>query len=123
VQFEAADAGLTTTLSRDIWGASSNLLHYLKPTTLRVHANGYAVHTTRAGLQQVVNEFTTFYQDLLTGYQARDLYPVASCFEVRVTGTDQAVDVGIPGARPPALSPTRRTPTTPSGTRWYGWTS
>jgi len=51
-------AGLLATLTSDIWGWAKDLLLYVKPTTLRVTANGYAVLTNRANVQQVINDFT-----------------------------------------------------------------
>ncbi|KAJ6641838.1 hypothetical protein Bhyg_06783, partial [Pseudolycoriella hygida] len=51
-QLTAVTAGLVTTLTSDIWGPSKNLLLYIKPTTLRLTANGYAVMTQRANVQQ-----------------------------------------------------------------------
>jgi FAD/FMN-containing dehydrogenase len=107
LQFTVVDTGLTATFGRDLWGPSRYLLLYLKPHLLRVITSGIAVHTSRAGLQQVVNDFSTRYQTLVASYQARNLYPVSSCLEMRVTGTDRAGDVGVPGAQVPALSPTR----------------
>lgn len=107
VQLTAADVGLTAGLARDLWGPSRNLLHYIKPTTLRVTANGYAVPTRRAGLQELVSDFVGFYRGLIASYQARNQYPVTVGLEIRVTGTDQPADVAIPGASPPDLSPTR----------------
>jgi hypothetical protein len=53
----ARGAGLTATASTDLWGRSKNLMLYVKPTTLRETANGYAVHTSRASIQRVVSEF------------------------------------------------------------------
>jgi FAD/FMN-containing dehydrogenase len=106
-QLAATDAGLTSSLSRDIWGPSRYLLHYLKPSTLRVHANGYTVTISRSALQQVVHDITTSYQDLLATYQSQNLYPVSLGIDFRVTGTDQPADVAVPGASPPDLAATR----------------
>lgn len=49
----------------------------------------------------------TFYRDVVLSYQARNLYPVAGCLEMRVTGVDQPADVGVPGAVSPDLTATR----------------
>jgi FAD/FMN-containing dehydrogenase len=106
-QLAAADVGLSVSLARDIWGPSRYLLHYLKPTTLRVHANGYTVPTARADLQRVISDVAAFFQNLLANYQAQGHYPVSMCLEIRVTGMDQAADVAVPGASPPDLSATR----------------
>ncbi|MFJ4833455.1 cholesterol oxidase substrate-binding domain-containing protein [Streptomyces sp. NPDC088747] len=106
-QFTAATLGLTATLSRDIWGPSKNTLLYLRPTTLRVTANGYAVLTSRAQVQRVVAEFTAFFRERLTAYAAQGRFPVNGQVEIRVTGLDEPSDVGRPGARVPALSALR----------------
>ncbi|MDW5322758.1 cholesterol oxidase substrate-binding domain-containing protein [Plantactinospora sp. KLBMP9567] len=107
VQYTTAAAGLTGTLATDLWGPSKNLLLYVKPTTLRETANGYAVHTNRGSIQRVVHEFARFYQRQLAGYQARGEFPVTGQVEIRVAGLDRAADVGVPGAEPPALSAAR----------------
>ncbi|HSW13970.1 MAG TPA: cholesterol oxidase substrate-binding domain-containing protein [Solimonas sp.] len=106
-EYLASTAGLVATLSADIWGPSKNLMLYVKPTTLRVTANGYAILTSRANIQRVVSEFTGKYQSMMEWYQARGRYPVNGPVEIRVTGLDQPGDVGVPGAEAPALSAVR----------------
>ncbi|MEV1290218.1 cholesterol oxidase substrate-binding domain-containing protein [Micromonospora sp. NPDC049679] len=106
-QFAATATGLTASLSADIWGASRNVLLYIKPSTLRVHANGYAVLTRRGDVQRVVHEFTRFYGALLERYAAQGRYPVNGAVEIRVTGLDDPSDVGVPGATTPPLSAIR----------------
>ncbi|MEE6259869.1 cholesterol oxidase substrate-binding domain-containing protein [Plantactinospora sonchi] len=113
LQYTTAVTGLTATLGHDLWGPSKNLMLYVKPTTLREHANGYAVHTNRASLQRVVSEFAQFYRRQLAAYQARGEFPVTGQVEIRVAGVDRAADVGVPGARPPALSAVRPRPDHP----------
>ncbi|HEU5332837.1 MAG TPA: cholesterol oxidase substrate-binding domain-containing protein [Actinocrinis sp.] len=103
-QYAAAAAGLTATLSADLWGLSKNLLLYVKPTTLRMFANGYAVLTSRANIQQVVSDFTARYLRLLQSYAAAGSYPVNGPIEIRVTRLDTAAADGTP---PPALSAVR----------------
>ncbi|MDQ7908658.1 cholesterol oxidase substrate-binding domain-containing protein [Phytohabitans sp. ZYX-F-186] len=107
LQYTVAAAGLTATLSSDLWGPSKNLLLYVKPTTLRETANGYAVLTSRASIQRVVHEFAVYHERSVAAYQARGLYPVTGQVEVRVAGVDRAADCGVPGAAPPALSAAR----------------
>jgi FAD/FMN-containing dehydrogenase len=107
VQYTAAASGLTATAARDLWGASKNLLLYVKPTTLRETANGYAVLTSRRSVQRVVSEFARFYPALVQSYRARGLYPVTGQVEIRVGGLDRPEDVGVPGAQMPALSAVR----------------
>ena len=106
-QLTTASLGLTTTLSADIWGPSKNTLLYLKPTTLRVTANGYAVLTSRDQVQRVVSEFAAFYRERLTAYAAQGRFPVNGSVEIRVTGLDDPADVGVAGARAPLLSALR----------------
>jgi len=106
-QLDVAALGLTTTLSADIWGPSKNTLLYIKPTTLRETANGYAVLTSRAQVQRVVHEFTDFYQERLTAYAALGRFPVNGTVEIRVTGLDHPADTELAGARAPLLSALR----------------
>jgi FAD/FMN-containing dehydrogenase len=96
--------GLIASLSGDIWGRSKNLLLYVKPTTLRGTANGYAILTKRGDIQRVVSEFVSFYQSSLAAYQTQDRYPINIAMEIRVTGLDQPGDVGIEQAEAPVLS-------------------
>ncbi|MFD7590064.1 cholesterol oxidase substrate-binding domain-containing protein [Kitasatospora sp. NPDC059811] len=94
-------------LRSDLWGPSRSLLQYVRPTTLRVTANGYAVLAKRADLQWVVSEFASYYRKLLADYQARGEFPVNGAVEIRVTGVDDPTSSGVPGARPPLLSALR----------------
>lgn len=107
LQYTVAATGLTATLATDLWGRSKNLMLYVKPTTLRETANGYAVHTSRASIQRVVHEFAVYHERSVAAYQARGLYPVTGQVEIRVAGVDRAADCGLPGAAPPALSAAR----------------
>lgn len=100
-------------LRSDLWGASRNLLQYVRPTTLRETANGYAVLTRRADLQWVVSQFTDFYRTLLAQYAARGEYPVNGQVEIRVTGLEDPSVCGVPGARHPLLSALRPRPDRP----------
>lgn len=106
-QYDTAAAGLTATLSADLWGLSKNLLLYVKPTTLRMFANGYAVLTSAANIQRVVSEFTGYFQQRLQMYAAAGSYPVNGPVEIRVTRLDAAAANPAPGAAPPALSAIR----------------
>ncbi len=107
VEYTVSSAGLLATLSQDIWGPSKNLMLYVKPTTLRVTANGYAILTSRANIQRVIHEFHRKYQAMMQAWQARGRYPVNGPVEIRITGLDHAGDVGIPGAEAAALSAVR----------------
>ncbi|MER5517338.1 cholesterol oxidase substrate-binding domain-containing protein [Streptomyces sp. NPDC002763] len=106
-QLDVAALGLVATLSSDIWGASKNTLLYLRPTTLRINANGYAVLTRRAEVQRVVHEFTSFYRERLAAYAALGRFPVNGSVEIRVTGLDQPADAELAGAQVPLLSALR----------------
>ncbi|GAA1957597.1 cholesterol oxidase substrate-binding domain-containing protein [Kitasatospora viridis] len=94
-------------LHSDLWGPSRALLQYVRPTTLRVTANGYAVLCRRSDVQWVVNQVTTEYQQLLGQYQARGQFPVNGAVEIRVTGLEDPATCGVPGAQPPLLSAIR----------------
>ncbi|MEU1011917.1 cholesterol oxidase substrate-binding domain-containing protein [Streptomyces sp. NPDC005890] len=106
-QLQVAHLGLAATASADLWGPSKNTLLYLRPTTLRVTANGYAVLTSRAGVQRVVHEFTRYYRERLAAYAARGRFPVNGSVEIRVTGLDDPAETGVRGARAPLLSALR----------------
>ncbi len=109
-EFEVTAAGLLATLSADIWGWSKNLLLYIKPTTLRVTANGYAVLTARANIQRVINDFIVSYQARVAAYQANGDYPMNGPVEIRVTGLDQVSDVLVAGAEQTQISALRPRP-------------
>ncbi|XXY44886.1 cholesterol oxidase substrate-binding domain-containing protein [Sorangium sp. So ce269] len=111
--YDAAVVGLTATLGHDLWGKSKNLLLYVKPTTLTVTANGYAVVTSRANIQRVVSEFASVYQSKLDAYRSQGRFPINSPVEIRVTGLDDPSDVDVAGAEAPALSAVRRRPDHP----------
>ena len=106
-------AGLLGTLTADIWGWAKDLLLYVKPTTLRVTANGYAVLTSRSSIQQVIYDFITYYQVLVAAYQAQGSYPMNGPVEIRVTGLDQTGDVETGSAPSPQLSALRPRPDQP----------
>ncbi|MEU1168199.1 cholesterol oxidase substrate-binding domain-containing protein, partial [Streptomyces sp. NPDC005921] len=106
-QLDVAALGLVTTLSSDLWGPSKNTLLYIRPTTLRINANGYAVLTERCEVQRVVHEVTSFYRERLTAYAASGRFPVNGSVEIRVTGLDEPGDVGVAGAQVPSLSAVR----------------
>ncbi|GAA3770255.1 cholesterol oxidase substrate-binding domain-containing protein [Streptomyces coacervatus] len=112
-QYDVAALGLVTTLSADIWGPSKNTLLYLRPTTLRINANGYAVLTGRAQVQRVVAEFTSFYRERVAAYAALGRFPVNGSVEIRVTGLDDPADAELDGARAPLLSALRPSDTHP----------
>lgn len=106
-------AGLITTGNWDIWGWSKNTMLYVKPTTMRVHANGYAVLTRRADVQKVVSEFYAYYKNALNAYAGQGRYPMNGPLEIRVTGLDNPADVQVAGAVHPSLSAVRTRPDHP----------
>ncbi|NUU22573.1 MAG: FAD-binding protein, partial [Streptomycetaceae bacterium] len=110
LQSATASAGLVATLSWDLWGWSKNTLLYIRPTTFRVTANGYAILTRRADVQRVVSEFYAYYKGAITAYQAQGKFPMNGPLEIRVTGLDDPADTGVAGAVHPALSAVRPRP-------------
>lgn len=97
-------AGLVATGSQDIWGPAKNTQLYIKPTTLRITASGYAVTTRRDNIQRVVHDFTQQYLALVGEYEARGEYPMNMPVEIRVNGLDRPAEVEKSGAEAPALS-------------------
>ena len=105
-------AGVSGTypVSRDIWGSSKNSLLYIQATTLRVTANGYAIHLRRSDVQQAVHDLIGQYTSMLTGYAAKGSYPVNSALELRVTALDDPGRVGVQGAESPVISALSQSP-------------
>ncbi|MFB8116730.1 cholesterol oxidase substrate-binding domain-containing protein [Streptomyces sp. NPDC055962] len=106
-QYTVAATGLTATLATDLWGPAHTLQFYLRPTTLRETANGYAVLTRRADVQRVISEFAAHYSEQLKSRAARGEFPVNGQVEIRVGGLDRPEESAAPGARPPLLSVVR----------------
>lgn len=104
MMYAVSAAGLAATQSADLWGPSKNTLFYIKPSTLRVTANGYAVLCRRADIQQVIADFCAKYLELAAEYRTREEYPMNMPVEIRVTGLERPEDVGVAGAVAPALS-------------------
>jgi FAD/FMN-containing dehydrogenase len=111
--YDLAATGLLTTATLDLWGWSKNLLLYVRPTTLRMAENGYAILTRRSDIQRVIHEFKVWYSQHLAAYQAQGLYPMNGPVEIRVTGLDQPAEVEVPSAGPPLLSALRPRPDHP----------
>ncbi|WP_224971783.1 cholesterol oxidase substrate-binding domain-containing protein [Acinetobacter oleivorans] len=105
--------GLISSQSRDLWGASKDLLLYVKPTTLRVTANGYAVITSRNNVQRVIHDFCENYKQRVDNYKKNDRYPMNGPVEIRVTGLDHPEDSIIPNAQTPILSAIKPCPDHP----------
>ncbi|AHH97180.1 cholesterol oxidase substrate-binding domain-containing protein [Kutzneria albida] len=101
-----ASTGLLATGTLDVWGWAKDVLLYVRPTTLRVTANGYAVLTRRAEVQRVVSDFHQALEQLLGDYRERGEYPMNGPLEVRVTELDEH-------AAPPLLSAIKPCPGRP----------
>jgi FAD/FMN-containing dehydrogenase len=97
-------AGLRAENSGDIWGASKDVLLYVRPATLRVTANGYAILTRRRDVQRVISEFVARYREVVARYRAWGHYPLNMPVEIRVSGLDHPRDMGVDGAVPALLS-------------------
>jgi hypothetical protein len=85
-------------------GTARDLLLYVKPTTIRVTALGYAIVVPRAKLQETVHAFYVKYHSLLEHYALQFKFPMNSAVEIRVTTVDRTAALGIAGAQPPQLS-------------------
>lgn len=83
----------------DLWGPSKNTLIYIKDTTLRVTANGYAVLMKKAQVQQAVADFAEQFTSMLAAYQSNSLWPINSPLEIRVTGLDDPSKIVAPGGQ------------------------
>lgn len=105
--------GIASTQSYDLWGPSKNVLLYVKPTTLRVTANGYAVLTSRANVQRVIADFCDYYLVKMKEYQRLNRFPMNGPVEIRVTGLDDPKDSIIRNAQTAALSAIKPCPDHP----------
>ncbi|MCB0857481.1 MAG: FAD-binding protein [Solirubrobacterales bacterium] len=107
LQMNATKAGLASGDAYDLWGKSKNLQLYVRPSTLRVTANGYAVHCRRRDVQRVISEFTSYHREHMDEYRARGSFPSNMPVEIRVTGLDHPAHSGVRGAAPVSLSAVR----------------
>lgn len=103
-QLNLVETGLKLTSSTKIWGWSKNLMLYIKPTTCRYTANGYATLTERSNIQRVVNTFNVKLVQLVKEYQQQGYYPFNGPMEIRATSLDQPI---FANSEPPALSAIR----------------
>jgi FAD/FMN-containing dehydrogenase len=113
-EMAAVGTGLIFENTGNIWGPSRYSTLYVKPATLRVTANGYAILTNTNSIQRVVYEFYTYYTNLVNQYAAAGQYPMNGPTEFRVTGLDQTSDVVMSGAQQAQLSALRPRPDQPS---------
>ncbi|MBB3046123.1 FAD/FMN-containing dehydrogenase [Litorivivens lipolytica] len=107
MMYNVSKAGLATSQSADIWGDSKNVLLYIKPTTLRIEASGYAVLTRRDNVQRVIYDFTEKFKDMIAAYESMGEYPINMPVEIRVTGLDQPDEIEADRAEAPTLSAVR----------------
>ena len=114
LEMAAVGSGLILTGSWDIWGPSRFSTLYVKPTTLRLAENGYAVLTGRDSIQRVVSEYCRAYRELIEQYRARGEFPMNGPVEIRVTGLNRSAEVLLPGALEPQLSALRPRPDHPA---------
>jgi hypothetical protein len=89
-------AGLNFCDATDLWGWSKNTLLYVKDTTLRVTANGYAVLMKKGEVQQAIADFATQFQSMLDAYQKKLLWPINSPLEIRITALDDPAKIVTP---------------------------
>jgi hypothetical protein len=87
-------------------GTARDLEIYLTSDTLRMGIFGYALQLPRSEIQRVANEFYDAFSSLLQTYNRKDQWPVNGAVEIRCTTLDKPGELGIAGARPPALSVT-----------------
>lgn len=99
-------AGLGLYNATDLWGLSKNTLLYVKDSTLRVTANGYAVLMKKAQVQQAIADFTSQFTSMLASYQDDKLWPINSPLEIRVTALDDPSKIVLPSgqAQSPVIS-------------------
>jgi hypothetical protein len=88
----------------NIWGPSKNTMIYIKDSTLRVTADGYAVSMKKENVQRAVYEFVTIHNALLNAFQKKGQYPVNAPLEIRVTGLDNPADIAAVHSASPAIS-------------------
>jgi hypothetical protein len=78
----------------DLWGPSKDTLLYIKPTTLRYTANGYAIQMRKSDVQQAVADFAAKFRSMLDSYARRLAFPMNGPLEIRVTALDDPSKVG-----------------------------
>lgn len=108
--FAGSAAGLQANQATDLWGPSPHLYLHHEGRAFRVHEAGFALLTSRANLQTVVQLFATELQRLLQVHAGRGEYPLNGPTYVRATSVDRASG---PGARTPALAVTQPHPDHP----------
>ena len=112
-EFSTVVSSLESEGATDVWGPAHCSTLYVKPTTLRVTANGYAVLCATHSIQRVVNDFTTRYAQLIAEQASRGHFPIQGPIEFRVTGLDHPGDVNSHRPQHALLSALRPRPDHP----------
>jgi hypothetical protein len=73
----------------DLWGPSKNTLIYVRDQTLRVTANGYAIHMNRSYIQQASHYFGMKFNKMVQKYARNKKWPMNSPLEIRITALDK----------------------------------
>ncbi len=107
VNLTGMDSTQSSGALNDLWGPAHHTTLYVRKDTLRVTANGYAIHVPRAGVQTLLHDFAEKFVELLGQYQDRGQFPVAGPMEIRVTGLEDTSGLktrnGV-APPPPAIS-------------------
>ncbi|HET7690024.1 MAG TPA: cholesterol oxidase substrate-binding domain-containing protein [Nocardioidaceae bacterium] len=102
LMYDVVVAGLTATLSTDLWGWSKDVNVWNYPTSMPSSDLGFTVLCARDEVQDVVARFAALHQGMLASYRTRGLFPHNLALHVRATALDRPLDVD--GAVEPALS-------------------
>jgi hypothetical protein len=78
----------------DLWGKSKDLLLYIRSTTLRQTANGYAILMKKEQVQMAIFDLTSKYRSMLEEYQSRFQWPINGPIEIRISGLDDPSKMG-----------------------------
>jgi hypothetical protein len=104
LEFEYLDAH-TEMIDAVFNGTARNLEIYLTDDTLRMTMFGYALQLPRREVQQAVSDFYSQVNYLLS-HNSESPHPINGAVEIRCTTIDRQADLGVTGAKPPALAVT-----------------
>lgn len=102
---EQADAQVNMA-STILNGAARDIQMYLTDDTLRMTAFGYVLQVERSQVQQAMHEFYEKVHSLITSHAGKSEHPVNGAVEIRCTTVDRQTDLGVTGAKPPAIAAT-----------------
>jgi hypothetical protein len=88
-------------------GKSRDLLLYVEADTLRVDEFSWSLQLRRDQVQDVAHALFARFSEMRERYRLRDSYPVNGPIHIRFNTMDHQDELGVPGARPPALSACR----------------